>query len=96
MTTQEYPTFTGVTHFDDGSVYLRADSGSVTQYCADRGVTLVSYEPEEQRFSNDGALSYQYYGPFTGAISPGVTGTTIKWQLEFGFSQIVKSLTTNP
>jgi hypothetical protein len=57
---------------------------------------LVSYEPESQRFSNDGGLTYQYYGTFTGALSPGITGTTTKWQTEFGFSQIVKTLVTNP
>jgi hypothetical protein len=94
MTTLQYPTFTGITDFQDGTIYLRADDTSIEQYCADRGVSLVSYEAEEQRFSNDGALAYQYYGPFTGTISPGVTGTTTKWQLEFGFSKIVQTLVT--
>lgn len=97
MTTQQYPTFTGLTYFTDGTVYLRADSGSVTQFCADRGVSLVSFDAEEQRFSNDGAIQYQYWGLFTGVIaSPGVTGSTMKWINEFGFSKIVKSLVTNP
>jgi hypothetical protein len=95
-TTVQYPTFTGITYFEDGAVYLSGDVTSINKYCADRGKTLVSYELEEQRFSNDGALPYQYYGPFTGALSPGVTGTTTKWQLVWGFNRVVKSLTTNP
>ncbi len=95
-TTIQFPTFTGISYFDDGTIYLAGDTTSINKYCADRGVALVSYELEEQRFSNDGALAYQYYGPFTGAISPGVTGTTTKWQTVWGYSRIVKILVTNP
>jgi hypothetical protein len=95
-TTIQYPTFTGISYFNDGDVYLKGDNASINKFCADRGKTLVSYELEEQRFSNDGALAYQYYGTFTGALSPGVTGTTTKWQMEWGYSKIVKSLTVTP
>ena len=96
MATIQFPTFTGITYFNDGDIYLAGDTTSVLQYCTDRGKTYVSHELEEQRFSNDGALAYQYYGPFTGEISTGVTGTTIKWQMEWGYKKIVKSLTVNP
>ena len=96
-TTIQYPTFTGITYFDDGTIYLAGDSASITKYCADRGKAYVSHELEEQRFSNDGGLAYQYYGIFTGVITPpATTGTTTKWIMEWGYSRIVKSLTLNP
>ncbi len=93
-TTIQYPT-KNIKAFGDGTVYLRADSGSVTQYMTEQypGKTLDGYAPEEQRFSNDGALAYVYYGLFTGDLGGGVTGTTTKWQTEFGFSRIVQALT---
>lgn len=61
-------------------VYLSADNDSVDQYCTENGYTLVSYDKEEPRFSNDGALPYQYW-----------TGS--EWKLEYGFKQIVIRIT---
>jgi hypothetical protein len=94
-TTIDYPTKDGLLYYADGSVYLRADNTTVWTYCSGKSYTCVSYIAEEQRFSNDGGLAYQFYGPFTGWISPGVwsSGTTSMWQTEFGYEKIVRSLT---
>lgn len=93
----DYPTKNGVQYFQDNTIYLKADDATVNQYILESysGHTLVSYEPEDQRFSNDGGLAYQYYGPFTGWVSPGVysSGTTTMWLTEFGYQKIVKKLT---
>lgn len=79
MPVLEFPTMC-VADMHMTSVYLSADNVSVNQYCTDNGYTLVSYDNEYQRFSNDGALPYQYW-----------TGT--EWKLEFGFRQIVAKIT---
>lgn len=80
MNVIQYPT-NNVKYFAINSVYVRADDTSVTKYCLDNGLTLSSYIAEsKQRFSNDGAMPYQYYN-----------GTS--WVTEFGFSKIVSSLT---
>lgn len=93
METLYFPTQNGIMDFAEGTVYLRGDNTTVNQYCTDKGYSLESYTIENQRFSNDGALPYQYYGPFTGVIGPlGLTGTTTMWQTEFGFSRIVSEL----
>jgi hypothetical protein len=76
-----------VTYYAVNEVYLRADNATVTKYCADNGLTLVSYESEKRRFSNDGGLAYQYWG-----LPVGVTGGTNAWITEFGYSQIVTEL----
>lgn len=60
-------------------VYIRADDVTINQYCTENSYTLVSYTPEDQRFSNDGGLAYQYY-----------TGS--EWITEFGYSTIVDQL----
>lgn len=94
MATILYPTMTGITYFQDNEVYIRANNASVWTFCSGRGYTCVSYEGETQRFSNDGALKYQYFGPVTRVVdSTGGTVTTNEWTLEFGFQQIVKTLT---
>ena len=94
MATIQYPTKIGVKYYDEGSVYLRADSGTCAKWCTEKGYTYDSFVAEPARFSNDGALNYAYWGPFTGVITPpGTTGTTTMWQTEFGYSQIVVSLT---
>ena len=71
-----------VQHFHTTDVFLVADSASTARYCIDYldGATFDSVIAERQRFSNDGALAYQYW-----------TGT--EWKLEFGFKQIAVSLT---
>jgi hypothetical protein len=92
MATIQYPTKDGIKYLGDGTVYLKADNTTVWTFCSGRGYTCVSYTTEDQRFSNDGALAYAFYGPFTGVISPGVTGTTNMWQVEFGYQKIVTSL----
>jgi len=93
MATISYPTKNSVKYFADNTIYLRADSGTVTQYCTEGGLTLSDYVAETQRFSNDGGLAYAYYGPFTGVIGPnGLTGTTTMWQVEWGYSKIVTEL----
>jgi hypothetical protein len=86
METIKYPTKNGIMNFADGTVYLRADDDTVNQYCTEKSYTLEYYESEEQRFSNDGALAYMYYG-----VNPGITGVT-NWYMEFGFSKIVETL----
>ena len=83
----EYPTI-NVKYFAIQEVYLRADDASVNQYCTDKGITLVSYEAETQRFSNDGGLAYQYWGK-----PQGVTGGTDMWVTEFGYKKVVQQLT---
>jgi len=93
MATIQYPTKDGVSYFADGTIYLRAHNTTVNTYCSGKTWTLDSYEIENQRFSNDGALAYAFYGPFTGVIGPGTTtGTTNMWQVEWGYSRIVTSL----
>lgn len=79
MPTIQYPTL-NVLNFTVNPVYLSGDDASVAQYCAENFYTLDSYEVEQQRFSNDGAVLYQYY-------SGG------EWKTEFGFNKIVTLLT---
>ena len=76
-----------VKYFAIQDVYVRADAATVAEYCSIKGITLVSYEPEPQRFSNDGGLAYQYYGVLICA-----TGTTETWNTEFGYAQVVQEL----
>ena len=66
-------------HIHMTDIYLCADNASVNRYCSENGYTLVSYEKEEPRFSNDGSLPYQYWD-----------GT--EWKLEYGFRQIVTKI----
>jgi hypothetical protein len=80
MPTIDYPV-QNVKYYAVNNVYLRADDDSVNQYCTEQGLTLVSYEREQQRFSNDGGLAYQYWD----------TSESV-WKTEFGFSQIVTQL----
>jgi hypothetical protein len=82
----QYPTI-NVKYFAINEVYLKADDASVNKYCSDQGITLVSYEPEQKRFSNDGGLAYQYWGK-----PQGVTGGTDMWVTEFGYAQVVQEL----
>lgn len=77
MPTIQYPTL-NVKYFAVNEIYLRGDDISVEQYCTDNSYNLSSYELENQRFSNDGALPYQYYDT-----------STLTWVTEFGFSKIV-------
>ena len=86
MPTLTYPTI-NVKYYAIQKVYLRADEASVDQYCIDNDITKVSYTPEQQRFSNDGGLSYQYYG-----IEVGSTGTTLTWNTVFGYEKVVQEL----
>ena len=88
MATIQYPTVKGIKYFGDNTVYLRADSGTADQYCTDNSYSYDSFEPENQRFSNDGGLAYMYYGE-----NPGITGVTA-WYMEFAFDKIIKTLTT--
>ena len=78
MTEINYPTMC-VEHMHTTDIYLSADDSSVNQYCTENSYSLVSYDKEYSRFSNDGALPYQYY-------SGG------KWVFEFGFKDIVTKL----
>lgn len=88
MTTITYPKM-NVKYFAIQDVYVKGDLVSVTQYCTDKGIVLDHYEVEDQRFSNDGGASYQYYGKLVG--SDGTSEDA--WHTEFGFAQIVKSIT---
>jgi len=78
MAILEYPIM-NVQYMAINEVYVAADDASVEQYCIEKGLTLDSYESEEQRFSNDGGLTYQYW-----------TGT--EWIMEHGFKKIVSKL----
>lgn len=69
-----------VEHMHMTDIFLVADDASVNQYCTENGYGSHTYIAENQRFSNDGSLAYQYY-------SGG------KWILEYGFKQIVVRLT---
>jgi len=81
MITVEFPK-NNVQYFAINNVYISADDVSVNQYCIEHGVQLHSYEGEvKQRFSNDGALPYQYYDT-----------NTSKWITEFGYNRIVEVL----
>ena len=86
MPTIQYPTI-NVKYYAIQKVYVRADAASVAQYCTERSYSLTSYEPEPQRFSNDGGLSYQYYGVLIGS-----TGSTSTWNTVFGYDQVVEEL----
>lgn len=78
MPTIQYPTL-NVLNFTINPVYLSGDDTSVSQYCTEKGYTLVSYEVEQQRFSNDGGVLYQYY-------------SNGEWKTEFGFNKVVTVL----
>lgn len=75
----EYPK-QNVLYFAINDIFVKGDDASVLQYCTEQGLSLVSYEVEQPRFSNDGGLAYQYYA--NGA-----------WTTEFGYAQIVTSIT---
>lgn len=77
-----------VKYYAVNDVYVKADDATVQQYCDDNGYTLSSYKAENQRFSNDGGLAYQYYGVLIGS-----SGTTEAWYTEFGYSRIVTEIT---
>lgn len=85
----EYPQF-NIKYFAIQPVYLKSDTSSINQYCTDNGYTYISHKTERQRFSNDGGLTYQYWG-----LPMGVTGGTSQWVTEFGYSQIVTELTVS-
>ena len=87
MPSIQYPTI-NVKYYAIQQVYVRADAASVSQYCTERSLTLTTYKPELQRFSNDGGLAYQYYG-----VTVGSTGTTLTWNTTFGYDQVVEILT---
>ena len=76
----DYPV-QNVKYYAVNEVYLRADAASVAQYCTENSITLVSFDPEAQRFSNDGGLAYQYWSTVESV-----------WKTEFGFDQIVVQL----
>jgi len=76
----DYPV-QNVKYYAVNEVYLRGDAASVAQYCTEQGLTLVSFDLEPQRFSNDGGLAYQYWD-----VAESV------WKTEFGFNQIVTQL----
>jgi hypothetical protein len=87
----EYPTKDGIKYFGDGTIYIKANDNTVNEWCSVYNYTLNSYTAETQRFSNDGALGYQYYGVLQGA-----TGSTETWNTEFGFDKIVLSINVTP
>lgn len=94
-TTITYPTKNSIKYFDDNTVYLLADDTTINQWCTEKSYTLVSYEKETQRFSNDGALPYAFYGPLTYLNEEGTEVTEDTWQIEFGFKKIVISIIVN-
>jgi len=81
-----FPTL-NVKYYAIQDVYVRADMATINEYCSDKGITYVSHQPEPKRFSNDGGLSYQYFG-----IAVGSTGTTSTWNTVFGYDQVVAEL----
>lgn len=56
-----FPIKKNVEYFAINDVYIKADTDSITQYCVENGYTLASFEPENQRFSNDGTVVYVRY-----------------------------------
>ncbi|MDY0270435.1 hypothetical protein [Trichloromonas sp.] len=78
MAVIEFPTM-NVQYIAINDVYLVANDDSVNQFCTENGWTMDSYESEEQRFSNDGSLYYQYWD-----------GS--QWVLESGYRKIVTKL----
>lgn len=61
MPSMKFPVQRNAKNFTVNSVYIKADTDTIDQYCVENGLTLVGYETENQRFSNDGILVYQYY-----------------------------------
>jgi hypothetical protein len=56
----------------------------------EKGWTLDSYETEDQRFSNDGALPYVFWDPNHLEYISGSTYTVVPaWVMEHGFRKIV-------
>jgi len=86
----DYPTI-NVKYYAIQNVYLKADMVSIIEYCSDKGITYVSHQPEQQRFSNDGGLAYRYFG-----LPVGVTGGTSAWITQFGYDQVVSELNYTP
>lgn len=84
MPTITYPT-NNVQYYNVVDVYIAGDDASVKQYLLDNGFPTgsTSYVLEDQRFSNDGGLSYQYWDTTSGAT----------WKTEFGYRPIVTSVT---
>ena len=60
----EYPTKDGVKYFADDTIYIRADNKTINEWCIINNYTLNEYTQEVQRFSNDGALAYQFFDVF--------------------------------
>lgn len=87
MATISYPT-RNIQYFPIAPVYISADDASVLQYLTENGFPTgsTSYVKEDQRFSNDGALAYQYW-----EYDANLSGNT--WKTEYGFRQVVTSLT---
>lgn len=85
-----YPT-NNVLYYPIEKVYIAGDNESVKQYLLDNGFPTgtTSYVKEDQRFSNDGALTYQYW-----EWDAQLTGNT--WKTEFGFRPIATSVTYIP
>ena len=87
MPTITYPT-NNVLHYNVKDVYIAGDDTSVAQYLIDNGLPTgtTSYVLEDQRFSNDGGIAYQYY-----EYDANLSGNT--WKTEFGYRRIVTSVT---
>lgn len=81
MPTISLPTL-NVKYFSVNEIYLKGDDISVNQYCTENGITLSSYKVEQQRFSNNGELAYQYYD-----------STNSVWRTVYGFDKIVTEIT---
>lgn len=84
MTIIDYPKFNNVLYLHLKPVFLAGDQVSVNKYCSERGYTLINFQLENQRFSNDGELLYQWFNTTTGL-----------WVTESGFTQVVNQLTIN-
>ena len=80
MATISYPT-KNVLYYPIAPVYIRADQATTNRYLYEEGLAsgTTSFVAETQRFSNDGGLSYVYWG-----YDAQLSGNT--WKEEFGFS----------
>jgi hypothetical protein len=71
-----------IKYFHQTNVFLRGDQDSIDQYAIDKGISgVTNIVLEDQRFSNNGAITYQYF------MTSGAT-----WVTEYGFDRVVVSL----
>lgn len=81
MPTINFPTH-DLKYFSQTNVFIRGDQDSIDQYIIEHDEidTMSNIILEDQRFSNNGALTYQYWN-----------ATESIWVTEFGFDKVIVS-----